>query len=148
MKNFLLKNKFWIAFIVGLILFIVYASYEEDSENLQMLKHPKFTIGTITSEWHSKTTFKTFGIDYRFTVDGYNFLYQTRDNSVLKGERYLVIYDSLNPRNINRFLTIYKVPNNIETPYYGWKYSEVPFKIDSNKIKNYIKEVYKNKVDK
>jgi len=64
----------------------------------KLIKNQKFTIGEISSEWHTKTTNKTFGIDYSYVVKNKKYVGQTKENLKIS-EKYLVVFDSLNPNN-------------------------------------------------
>lgn len=99
----------------------------------KMLKNKKFTIGEITSEWHSQSTFKSFGVDYTYIVDDEVFTKQI-SKDLKKGNKYLVVYDSLNPNNAmiipEYYMNIYKIPEN------GWHKEELPIKVSLDFIEN------------
>ncbi len=93
-----------------------------------MIKNQKFTIGEISSEWHTKTTNKTFGIDYSYVVKNKKYVGQTKENLKIS-EKYLVVFDSLNPNNAT-LISEYGL-NNYKSNFDGWTFKNVPFKIDS-----------------
>lgn len=118
-------------FLILLIPLISWGlSYYRSEKRIQ---NRKFTVGEITSEWHPKSTFKNFGVDYTYSVNGEKFIKQISENLNL-GSKYLVVYDSLNSKNailISEYdMNIYQYPKN------GWNTNEVPIKINLELIKS------------
>ena len=102
-------------------------------------KNKKYTIGTITSEWHHKND-KGVGVDFEYNVNGKKYD-KTFSKDVEIGNKYLVVFDSIHP---NRFvlLPFYEFDKkfNYDVPQNGWKFSEVPILIDTVKVNNYIND--------
>ena len=96
------------------------------------IKNSKFTIGQISSEWHTKSTFKNFGVDYEYKINDKTYSKQISVD-LRKGNKYLVVYDSLSPKNavlIPEYdMNIYNSPKN------GWNINELPIKINLDLIK-------------
>ncbi|MBP0613407.1 hypothetical protein J8J42_10150 [Chryseobacterium sp. cx-311] len=99
------------------------------------LTHCKYTVGTMTSDWHHRNN-NGFGTDFSYEVEGIVFNRITHSD-LRKGEKYLVMYDSLNPSG-SLLLDKHKVPARIEAPFKGWKFSEIPIAIDSSDLSMYI----------
>ena len=138
MKTFI-KKYFHVIVIFLVVAVIIYGYIDAKINSEQLVRYPKYTIAIITSDWHHKNG-RGFGVDYKYSVSGkvYDL---TRDVKVKKGEKYLLIYDSVKPRNC-LVLEMYPIPDSIEIPENGWQYEDVPIKIDSSKIKEHI-ENYK-----
>ncbi len=102
------------------------------------LIHSKYTVGTMTSNWHQKNN-NGIGTDFIYMVDGIVFS-KTSHSHLSKGDKYMVLYDSLKP---SVFLLLYnhKVPAHLEAPPNGWKFSDIPISLDSSDLKVYIDEL-------
>jgi hypothetical protein len=139
MKKYFLE-KFHIIILVLLVLLFLVGSIHEHLWIKQMLKRPKYTIGEATTDWHQKNG-NGVGTDYKYQVRD-KIYFGTTSCSYKKGNRFLVIFDSVKPKNA-RVLGIYFIENhltNLRIPIKGWKYLDVPFDIDSNTIKKYVKD--------
>ncbi|AZA77369.1 hypothetical protein EG347_07535 [Chryseobacterium sp. G0186] len=105
-----------------------------------MLKNPKYTIGKATTDWHQKNN-NGVGTDYKYQVND-KVYFKTTNCSYKKGDKFLVIFDSIKPKNAT-VLGIYSIENyliDLKPPAKGWKYQDVPFNIDSNMIKKYVQD--------
>ncbi|SEN12703.1 hypothetical protein SAMN05421856_1253 [Chryseobacterium taichungense] len=103
--------------------------------NKKILKAPKYTIALIISDWHHKNT-NGIGVDYEYFVNKKRFL-STINLDLKKNDKYLLIFDSLQPKN-NTLLETYKVDKIFNAPDNGWLLSELPIKVDTVKIKNTV----------
>ena len=127
----------WLMFIILTISTFTLLAYRDQKT---ITKNKKYTIGTITSEWHHKKTGKPAGVDFIYEVKGsvYDKVFA---RSLKKGNKYLVVFDSIHP---NRFclLPFYELDKNFnyEIPSVGWKFEEIPFLIDTIKVNNYIND--------
>lgn len=131
---------FVIILFVFLASFIIFCLIGSTIETKNMLKRPKFTIAIATTDWHHKNN-NGVGTDYMYKLDGVTFRRTTSD-SYKKGDKFLIIYDSLKPEK-SQGLPLYSVKQDyigLKIPENGWKYVEVPFKIDSNIIRKYLND--------
>lgn len=101
-------------------------------------KHAKFTIGTMVSNWHQKNN-RGVGTDFKYLVNNIRII-KTGSYNLRKGQRCLILYDSLSPQNC-LMLGNHIVPYNIEAPSNGWKFNEIPIPIDSAELKEYFDEL-------
>ena len=120
-------------------MFVLGSIYERNWQK-KMLDRPKYTIGIATTNWHNKNN-NGVGTDYKYEINDMTF-HGTTNWSYKKGDKFLVIFDSLKLRNCV-VIGIYDIENdlknkNITVPRGGWKYNELPFKIDSAKIRKYL----------
>jgi len=124
-------------FLIIVIAQIIIFTYKKD-RGKDILKSPKFTVGVISSEWHSKTTLKQPGFDFKYSINLKESQAVTNQIKIAKiGEKYLVAYDSIKPNAVS-FLSIYPLPDSIEPPPNGWRLDEVPIEVDWKKIEEYI----------
>ncbi|WP_312321732.1 hypothetical protein [Soonwooa sp.] len=126
------KNILYAAPIVLVIIFSLINSYFTSGK---INKHPKYTTAILVNEYLARrlTTF-----DYNYSINGIKYTNAVSSNKVEIGEKYLVVYDSLNPKNC-ALLLIYPIEKDYEPASNGWKYNEVPFKIDTVLIQKYVK---------
>ncbi|UKB80972.1 hypothetical protein [Chryseobacterium sp. MEBOG07] len=139
MKKFILK-KFHIIVLIAVFLFIIFCLISANLGINNILKDPKYTIGEATSDWHYKNN-NGVGIDYEYYVNGITYS-KTANFSYQKGDKFLIIFDSIKPNN-SAILDIYSIENyliDLKVPSKGWKYQDVPFNIDSNTIKKYVQD--------
>ena len=122
--------------VLGTILFFFFLS-RRNSETIN--ENAKFTIATIISEWHHKNN-NGFGVDYEYFVKEKRYQ-KTVNLNVEKEQKFLIVFDSLNPRR-SHLLTDYEISNTrrLKPQSMGWTYSQVPFSLDSVKITNEIKQ--------
>lgn len=139
MKSFF-KSYYHIILCVFPIVWMIYLYFFSNVEINHILKNSKYTVTVITSDWHTKSGFKSFGIDYEYHVDGKLYIKQTL-KKLMKSQKYLLVFDSLNPQNA-RILEMYPLYDSINLPENGWTYKQVPISIDSIQIKEYV-EKYK-----
>lgn len=136
----LISEKFHII-LLGLTLgFIIYWLISANLGINDLLKSPKYTIGEAISDWHHKNN-NGVGIDYKYDVNGITYS-KTANVSYQKGDKFLIIFDSIKPDN-SAILDIYSIENyliDLKVPSKGWKYQDVPFDIDSNTIKKYVQD--------
>jgi hypothetical protein len=81
------------------------------------------------------------GTDHKFTINGSEYE-GTTSYSFKKEDSFLIIYDSLKPKN-NKVLGFYEIKyylTNLSIPKNGWKYTDVPFNIDSSEIRKELLE--------
>jgi len=131
-KGFYIILIFVFSVILGLFFYI-------DNNNINnILGKSKYTIAIVSSERHTKSTNKSFGVDYQFYVDGISYSRQTSQN-LSKGEKFLLIFDSLKPNNC-RILVIYPIVDSVSAPVNGWTYDDIPIQINKGEIKEYIQK--------
>lgn len=137
-KNLFIRYWKETIFVLGIIAVIIYSIFSQDYKTYNLKNNPKFTIGIISSDWHSKTTSKPPGKDYSFILKGKKFEHTTPvSKSVYQlGDRFLVMYDSLKPEKAAILIDYYEIPANISVPKNGWRLDEIPLKVDSQKIMN------------
>jgi hypothetical protein len=135
--KYLTKN-FHILLAILVVLLIVFGFINEKIWVKKMLTRPKYTIAIATTDWHQKNN-NGVGTDYSYVIN--NKVYNGTTNfSYKKGDKFLIIYDSLKPKNV-KTLALYPVlPDyvGLKIPKNGWKYQEVPFSIDNNVIRKYL----------
>jgi len=134
----LLKNNYHIILAFATLLFIIMAFFLSHSNLEGAKKNSKYTVAYITSDWHQKNN-NGVGTDFTYYVNGKK-INKTCANSLKKGTRYIVLYDSIHPKN---YIMLYnhELSNEIKAPANGWKFKELPIKIDSNELKVYFKEL-------
>lgn len=103
--------------------------------NKEILKNPKYTVALIVSDWHHKDT-NGIGVDYEYFVNKKRYS-STINLDLKKNERYLLIFDSLQPKN-NTLLEAYQVNQLFNVPIMGWSFEELPIKVDTVRIKNSV----------
>lgn len=139
MKKFV-SEKFHIILLVLTLGLIIFWLISANVGINHMLKNPKYTIGESISDWHHKNN-SGVGIDYKYHVNGITYS-KTANVSYQKGDKFLIIFDSIKPDN-SAILDIYSIENyliDLKIPAKGWKYQDVPFNIDSNTIKKYVQD--------
>ena len=141
--NYLKKYKWNIIISFFILIGSFFISKFENKRLIRMLDHPKFSIGIITSEFHSKTTLKSPGNDFVYYINRIEFKGVTSAGSNCKlkdvGDRFLIIFDSIKVGKSSRLLCNYPIPDSIKAPPDGWRLDEVPIEIDMKRIEAYIK---------
>ena len=146
MKNILIEHeKIYIRKISYYSCYIRFSIYHilfvrREFMGKKMLKAPKYTIGEAVTDWHQKNN-NGVGTDYKYQV-GNKIYFKTTNCSYKKGDKFLIIFDSIKPKNA-KVLDIYSIENyliDLKVPKNGWKYQDVPFNIDSNTIKKYVQD--------
>lgn len=135
-----IAQKFSIILSVLIVILIVLSFVHESFWIKQMLKKPRYTVAEATTDWHQKNN-NGVGTDYKYRVKD-KIYFATTNCSYQKGDQFLIIFDSLKPKNA-KVLGIYSIENyliDLKIPVNGWKYEDVPFKIDSNTIKKYVQD--------
>ncbi|MCS4301259.1 hypothetical protein [Chryseobacterium sp. BIGb0232] len=135
-----IKDKFHIILLIITASFILYGMIDENLWVKKMLKNPKYTIGEATTDWHQKNN-NGVGTDYKYWVNN-KVYFKTTNFSYKKGDKFLIIFDSIKPKNV-KVLGIYSIENyliDLKVPEKGWKYQDVPFNIDSATIKKYLQD--------
>ncbi|MBM7419070.1 hypothetical protein M2254_000576 [Chryseobacterium sp. BIGb0186] len=142
-KNKVIKfisEKYYLILLVLVIGFIIFGFIHEKMWIKQMLKNSKYTIGIATTDWHQKNNNGT-GTDYKYHFKDLDY-FSITSYSYKKGDSFLIIFDSLKPKN-NQVLWLYPIENyliDLKVPKDGWKYNDVPFKIDSVEIRKKLTE--------
>lgn len=129
-------NKYFHLICMGILIVLI--SYWFLSANFglkQLLKTPKYTIAVIVSDWHHKNN-NGAGVDYEYIVNNQKYS-NTVNVDAKKGERYLLIFDSLKPKN-NVLLDVYPIYESINPPTGGWTLNEVRVKVDTAEIRNMV----------
>ncbi|WP_431612421.1 hypothetical protein [Chryseobacterium sp. 'Rf worker isolate 10'] len=136
----LISEKFHIILLISVLVFIIFCFFDENLWVKKMLKTPKYTIGEAVTDWHQKN-YNGVGTDYKYQVSN-KIYFKTTNCSYKKGDKFLIIFDSIKPKNA-KVLDIYSIENyliDLKVPSKGWKYEDVPFNIDSNMIKKYVQD--------
>ncbi len=136
----LISEKFHIILLILTLGCIIFCLISANLGTNGILKNPKYTIGEAISDWHHKNN-NGVGIDYKYDVNGIIYS-KTANFSYKKGDKFLIIFDSIKPNN-SAILDIYSIENyliDVKVPSKGWKYRDVPFNIDSNTIKKYVQD--------
>ena len=125
--------------IMGIVaLFIVYGFIISGVNSKRLIKYTKYTTAIIVSDWHHKNN-NGVGVDYEYYVNGKSYEF-TINLNLTKNEKYLLAYDSLKPSNC-QILEIYPLNKNIISPMNGWNLNEIPIRVNSEEVFNYIKEI-------
>lgn len=139
MKNIrLIGNKFYIILGLATLFFIIFTLISSKSQIKNARKNAKYTIAYITSDWHQKNN-NGVGTDFTYYVGGKR-INKTCANNLKKGTRYVVLYDSINPKN---YIMLYnhELSSKIKAPVNGWKFNELPIKLDSTDLKFYFEKL-------
>lgn len=137
--KFILEKSFLIILTLGVAL-IIFGFIHEKIWVKKMLENPRYTIGVATTDWHQKNN-NGAGTNYKYSFKKVEYL-NTTNYSYKKGDSFLIIFDSLKPKN-NKVLGFYNIENyliDLKVLDNGWKYNEVPFNIDSLEIRNKLTE--------
>lgn len=131
-------NVISIILAVTTVIVIIVTLFLSRHELKSAKKNAKYTIAYITSDWHQKNN-NGVGTDFRYYVNGEEINKTCADN-LKKGTRYIVLYDSIHPKN---YIMLYnhQLLNNIKAPVNGWKFKEVPIKLDSADLKYYFEKL-------
>lgn len=134
----LLKNNYHIILAFAALLFIIIAFFLSHFNLKDAKKNSKYTVAYITSDWHQKNN-NGVGTDFSYYINGKR-IDRTCASSLKKGTKYLLLYDSIHPKN---YIMLYnhKLSNSISAPSNGWKFKDLPIKIDSSELKVYFKEL-------
>ena len=123
--------------MIAMAIVVIIFGYIYSNNNLKnLIKYPKYTIALIISDWHHKNN-HGIGVDYEYSVNEKRYNY-TINLDLKKEAKYLLVYDSLKPSNC-RILEMYPIIEDVQPPINGWKYNNVPIKIDSIEIIEYLK---------
>lgn len=131
----LITEKYYLIIIVSTIGLIVFGFINEKIWIKEMLRNSKYTIAVATTDWHQKNN-NGVGTDYKYHFKNADY-FSTTNYSYKKGDSFLIILDSLKPKN-SKVLSVYNIENyliDLKVPNDGWKYMEVPFNIDSVEIR-------------
>lgn len=113
---------------------LVLSRYELRSAKI----NAKYTVAYVTSDWHQKNN-NGVGTDFSYNVNGEE-INKTFSYRLKKGAKYILLYDSINPKN---YIMLYnhELSSKIKVPANGWKYKEVPIKLDSADLKFYFDDL-------
>jgi len=136
--NEFFKRKYLLLLAICFFLFLFYLFYKAKEDAKSSWKYSKYTVGYIISNWHQKNN-NGVGTDFIYKVKEVT-ISKTCDYNLHKGTKYLVLYDSLKPSNYI-MLGSHQLPDDIKAPYNGWKFNEIPIKIDSADLKKYFDEL-------
>lgn len=133
-----LGNNFHIILAVAALFFVVFAFALSKSQLKNARKNAKYTIAYIMSDWHQKNN-NGVGTDFMYYVNGEK-IDKTCASSLKKGTRYIVLYDSIRPKN---YIMLYnhELSNTMKAPANGWKFKEVPIKLDSADLRYYFEKL-------
>lgn len=130
------KYFYQITFLFALSVIILgFVLSKRDTETIN--QNTKFTVATIISDWHHKNN-NGFGVDYEYYVNEMRYQ-KTRNLNLKKGQKFLLAFDSLNPRR-SHLLEEYELYSKIslKPESKGWNYNQIPFQIDSVRVKKQI----------
>ncbi|MCT2563761.1 hypothetical protein [Chryseobacterium herbae] len=130
-----IKNNYHIILGLATLIIIITTLFLSRHDLKNAKKNSKYTIAYITSNWHQKNN-NGVGTDFTYEVNGEK-IEKTCANNLEKGTRYIVLYDSIAPKN---YIMLYNhpLPDSIKRPLNGWKFNEVPVKLDSSDLKQYF----------
>ncbi len=134
----MIKKNFHILIMGIVALFIICGFIISGINSKRLIKYTKYTTAIIKSDWHHKNN-TGVGVDYEYSVNGKGYEF-TINLDLKKNEKYLLAYDSLKPSNC-QILEIYPLSKNIISPVNGWNLNEIPVKVNSEEIFNYINEI-------
>ncbi|WP_407847348.1 hypothetical protein [Chryseobacterium sp. KCF3-3] len=136
--NRLIKNNYHIILALATFVFIIIAFFLSHFNLEGAKKNAKYTVAYITSDWHQKNN-NGVGTDFKYYVNGEK-IEKTCANNLKNGTRYIVLYDSIHPKN---YIMLYnhQLPNKITAPVNGWKLDQVPIKLDSADLKYYFEKL-------
>lgn len=131
-------NRFYLILAFATLIFIIATLFLSQNNLKNAKKNAKYTIAYVTSDWHQKNN-RGVGTDFMYYVNGEK-IEKTCANSLKKGSRYVVLYDSISPKN---YIILYnhKLSNKIIAPVNGWDFNELPIKIDSADLKYYFEKL-------
>ncbi len=132
----MIKRNFHVLMIVIVIIIIICGYILSNINYNRLLKYTKYTSALITSDWHHKNS-TGVGVDYEYYVNGKKYEY-TINLDLKKNEKYLLAYDSLKPNNC-RILEIYPLNTDLVSSSDGWRFDEIPIKVNHQKIIQYLK---------
>ena len=135
-----LERNFYKILLISVVTFIIACFVIANRDGNSINKNLKFTIATTVSEWHHKNN-NGVGVDYEYIVNNKTYK-KTRNVDAKKGDRYLIVFDSINPkRSCLIFFHKIEPTYKIKTKNSGWNENEVPVKVDISEIKKYVKEI-------
>lgn len=136
-----INGLYYLFFPVLIFFIIIIADNSSEKKIKNIFKHSKYTCGTIISDWHQRNN-QGIGTDYEYSVNKVRHM-GIYSRQIDKKDKYLVVYDSVNPNN-SKLLFNHPIPNNMIVPLSGWKFSEIPIPIDSSELKDYYEELGMN----
>ncbi len=134
----LIKNNYHIILAFTTFVFIIIAFFLSHFNLEGAKRNAKYTVAYITSNWHQKNN-NGVGTDFIYYVNGEK-IEKTCASNLKKGTRYIVLYDSIHPKN---YIMLYnhQLSDKITAPVNGWRLNQVPIKLDSMDLKFYFKEL-------
>lgn len=131
-------SKFYLILAFATLIFIVVTLFLSRNNLKNAKKNAKYTIAYITSDWHQKNN-RGVGTDFKYYVNDKK-IEKTCANTLKKGTRYIVLYDSIHPKN---YIMLYnhQLSDKITAPVNGWKLNQVPIKLDSTDLKFYFEKL-------
>lgn len=133
----MIKKNLHILVISIVVIVIVFGFIISGINSRRLLENAKYTVATVTSDWHHKNN-TGVGVDYEYYVNEKSYGY-TINLDLKKNEKYLIAYDSLKPSNC-QILEMYPLNSDIISPINGWDLNELPIKINSEEVFDYIKK--------
>ena len=130
-EKWLNKNEKKIKIIAGIVIIL-----------MLLREHPKYTIATISSDFHYRKTGKGSGYDYTYTINGKKYEGTNPKDYFKKGETYLIAYDSAFPKSSILFEKINVTDSTYTLPQNGWNLRDIPFKVDTLAIKEEVKKIW------
>ena len=91
-----LDRNFYKILLISVVTFIIACFVIANRDGNSINKNSKFTIATTVSEWHHKNN-SGAGVDYEYIVND-KIYKKTRNVDAKKGDRYLIVFDSINPK--------------------------------------------------
>lgn len=134
-----LKSNFFTTVLIFVtLIFIIVTLFLSRKDLKSARKNAKYTVAYITSDWHQKNN-NGVGTDFTYYVNGKK-INKTCANNLKKGTRYIVLYDSINPKN---YIILYnhELSSKIKAPVNGWNFDELPIKVDSMDLKFYFEKL-------
>jgi hypothetical protein len=120
------------------LVFIVITLFLSRRELKGTKRNAKYTVAYITSNWHQKND-NGVGTDFTYYVNERE-INMTCANNLKKGTEYIVLYDSIHPKN---YIMLYnhQLSDKMKAPINGWKFNNLPIKVDSTDLKFYFEKL-------
>lgn len=132
------SNQILAILVFSSVIFILITLVLSQYEIINAKKNAKYTVAYITSDWHQKNN-KGVGTDFKYFVNGVK-IEKTFSYRLDKGKKYIVLYDSISPRNYIMLFN-HQLSGEIKAPVNGWNFEEIPIKLDSADLKFYFEDL-------
>lgn len=138
MKNF--KRYEIVVYLIIVVVFYFVISFFAEKDKSSLLKNIKFTEAIIKSDFHYKNTSGGAGYDFIYYVNHIPYHRTVSRGNYKTYGKYLIAYDSLEPRNYEIFNHIEITDSTYSSPENGWRIDKIPFKVNSKELLEYIEQ--------